>query len=198
MSVHAAPVLYSAACPVWCLRVWLTLCSALRTASFHRFGVTCPNNSKWAQSQDNVKIAFNHPILGENFPVFDMIDVAHQVKSVCNALERKGARELTMRWAADGQFYALSLERVKAAYDEEVERLKREDRVQMGVEVPLVRKLSPKHFDRGPWAKMNVAMAAQLLSQTVADHFQHSNPALSWYCGMWNNILDIFNGHKSA
>lgn len=71
-----------------------------------------------------------------------------------------------------------------------------------GQAVPLqtdfVRKLNYTALYRTKWSCMSVSLNMKLNSATVSRHFRTINPALSWFTGATNDLLDQFNAQQGT
>jgi len=165
------------------------------------FGVL-PDRGSFKDSEDDVKVAMRHPSL-PGYYVFLTLDNVHILKSLGNALEssgkplKSGARWLTKTCKAlDGpgdKAYMFAKSIIRADWERERDAAQA-DRSYVPVQSDFVRKLKEACFKMTPWSRMNVSLQMKILSATVKRYYADKNPALAWYTGACNDIMDQFNG----
>ena len=68
-----------------------------------------------------------------------------------------------------------------------------EGREYIGIQTPLIHKLSIDNFNMSAWLRMNVGLQMKVMSATVARYYATKNPALAWFLQACNDKMDMFN-----
>ena len=174
-----------------------------RTAYYRPYTyMTSVVSNRMKGSEDDVKVAMPHPSL-PGYYVFLTFDNVHILKSLGNALEssgkplKRGARWLTKTCKAlDGpgdKEYMFSKSFIRADWYRG-KNAAQADRSYVPIQSDFIRKLKDACFNMTPWSRMNVSLQMKILSATVSRNYEDKNPALAWYTGACNDIMDQFNG----